>query len=209
MVEVKSDFDLLVDEIRSCTLCSLSEKRTNAVPGEGSRTSDIMFIGEGPGFYEDRDARPFVGPAGHFLDELLASIGLRRGDVYITNMVKCRPPNNRDPLPGEIRACQPYLDSQIEIISPKVIVTLGRFSFGKLFPGESISRARGKPRRWKEIMVYPMYHPAAALHNPALRPVIEGDFSRLPSLVDRVVSAPDADSAPEEETQQTQQLSLF
>ena len=206
MVDTKADFDLLVDEIHSCTLCSLSEKRTNAVPGEGSRAADIMFIGEGPGFYEDRDGRPFVGPAGHFLDELLASIDLSRQDVYITNMVKCRPPNNRDPLPGEIRACQPYLDSQIDLISPKVIVTLGRFSFGKLFPGESISRARGKPRRWKEIMVYPMYHPAAALHNPALRPVIEGDFSRLPSLVDQVVGEPAAESPTRQEAEQ---LSLF
>ena len=205
MADAIADFDALVEQIHACTKCSLSEKRTNAVPGEGSRTADIMFIGEGPGFYEDRDGRPFVGPAGQFLDDLLASIDLRRRDVYITNMVKCRPPNNRDPLPGEIRACQPYLDGQIDLISPKVIVTLGRFSFGKLFPGESISRARGKPRRWKNVTVYPMYHPAAALHNPALRPVIEADFGRLPSLLEGLAGEP-ADSAPREDAKQ---LSMF
>ena len=210
MVDATTDFDVLVEEITSCTLCSLSEKRTNAVPGEGSLTADIFFIGEGPGFYEDRDGRPFVGPSGKFLDELLASIGLRRQDVYITNMVKCRPPNNRDPLPGEIRACQPYLDRQLDLISPKIVVTLGRYSFNKLFPGESISKARGKPRRWNDITVYPMYHPAAALHNPALRPVIESDFGRLPSLVEEAAREPEAVREPEqEEAPATKQLSMF
>ena len=199
-----SEFDELVQRINSCTLCSLSEKRTNAVPGEGSRTADIMFIGEGPGYYEDRDGRPFIGPAGQFLDELLASIGLRREDVYITNMIKCRAPSNRDPLPGEIRACQPYLDKQLEMISPKVVVTLGRYSFAKFFPGESISKARGRPRRWKDLTVYPMYHPAAALHNPQLRPVIEKDFESLPPLIESIAQAPE-----EEEAGQAQQLSLF
>ncbi len=132
-----------------------------------------MFIGEGPGFYEDRDGRPFIGQAGQLLDELLASIGLRRDDVFITNMVKCRPPNNRDPLPEEILACRTHLDKQLEMISPKVVVTLGRHSFSKFFPGEAISKARGKSRSWKGRTVFPMYHPAAALHNPKLRPVIE------------------------------------
>ena len=206
MTDAIADFNLLVEQIHACTRCSLSEKRTNAVPGEGSPSADIMFIGEGPGFYEDRDGRPFVGPAGQFLEQLLASIDLRRQDVYITNMVKCRPPNNRDPLPGEIRACQPYLDSQIDLISPKVIVTLGRFSFAKLFPGEAISKARGRPRRWRDVTVYPMYHPAAALHNPSLRPVIEGDFGRLPSLLDQVVGEPAPESAP---AQDAKQLSMF
>ena len=210
MVDATADFDALVGEIRSCTLCSLSEKRTNAVPGEGSLNADILFIGEGPGFYEDRDGRPFIGPSGKFLDELLTSIGLRRQDVYITNMVKCRPPDNRDPLPGEIRACQPYLDKQIELISPKVLVTLGRYSFAKLFPGEAISKARGKPRKWRDIMVFPMYHPAAALHNPALRPVILSDFARLPSLIEDVIRAPAAAPEPEpEKVPATKQLSMF
>ncbi len=199
-----SEFDGLVQDIRRCTLCSLSEKRTNAVPGEGARDADIMFIGEGPGFYEDRDGRPFVGPAGHFLNELLHSIGLSREDVYITNMLKCRPPNNRDPLPGEMDACRPYLDAQIEMISPKVVVTLGRFSFGKFFPGESIGKARGKPRPWKNLTVFPMYHPAAALHNPRLRDVILADFAKLPALADHVIGAPE-----EAQEAKAEQLSMF
>ena len=199
-----SEFDDLVQEIKTCTLCRLSETRTNAVPGEGSRTADIVFVGEGPGYYEDRDGRPFIGPAGKFLDELLASIGLRREDVYIANMIKCRPPNNRDPLPGEIDACKPYLDRQFEMISPKVLVTLGRFSFARFFPGESISKARGKPRRRDGLVVYPMYHPAAALHNPKLRDVIENDFKNLPSLIESAVQEPE-----EEQATQSQQLSLF
>ena len=200
-----SEFDDLDQRIKTCTLCGLSKTRTTAVPGEGSRTADIMFIGEGPGFYEDRDGRPFVGPAGKFLDELLASIDLKRENVYITNMVKCRPPNNRDPLPTETQACQPYLDKQIEMISPKVVVTLGRFSFSKFFVGESLSKARGKPRRWRNLMVYPMYHPAAALHNPKLRPVIESDFSRLPSLIGEATQMPEE----EPEAARAQQLNLF
>ena len=199
-----SEFGDLVSRIKTCTLCSLSQKRTNAVPGEGSRKAEILFIGEGPGYYEDRDGRPFVGPAGQFLEKLLASIGLRRDDVYITNMVKCRPPNNRDPLPNEIHACQPYLDSQIEMISPKVVVTLGRYSFSKFFPGETIGKARGTPRSWRKMTLYPMYHPAAALHNPKLRQVIESDFRKLPSLVEEASRIPE-----QEEAAQAQQLSLF
>ena len=199
-----SDLDDLVSRIKSCTLCSLSEKRTQAVPGEGSPDADIMFIGEGPGFYEDRDGLPFIGPSGKFLDELLASAGLRRETVYITNMVKCRPPNNRDPLPGEVDACRPYLNSQIDMISPRVIVTLGRHSFTKFFPGESLTKARGRPRRWRDITVYPMYHPAAALHNPRLRPIIVEDFDRLPSLVEAA-----GQMAPEQEAAPTRQFSLF
>ena len=199
-----SDYEGLTHRIRSCTLCSLSEKRTQAVPGEGSLDADIMFVGEGPGFYEDRDGRPFVGPAGKFLDELLQSIGLRRETVYITNMVKCRPPNNRDPLPGEVSACRPYLDSQLEMISPEVIVTLGRHSFSKFFPSQSLTRARGRSQQWRNLTVYPIYHPAAALHNPRLRSVIVEDFSRLPDVVR---SAREADREPEPAP--TRQLNLF
>ena len=143
--------ELLVEQIRSCTSCKLSDKRTNAVPGEGSSNADIMFVGEGPGFYEDRDGRPFIGSAGHMLDKLLASIDLSRDTVYITNMVKCRPPNNRDPLQGEINACGSYLDQQISLISPKIIVTLGRYSFSKFFPSQTISKARGKTQHWKSL----------------------------------------------------------
>ena len=179
-----TEFDQFVQQVKSCTLCTLSEKRTQAVPGEGSRTADIMFIGEGPGFYEDRDGRPFIGPAGHLLDGLLASIDLKRENVYITNMIKCRAPNNRDPLPVEIQSCGPYLDKQIELIAPRIIVTLGRYSFGKFFPSQTISKARGRPQKWNDLVIYPMYHPAAALHNPGLRPVLEQDFQKLISLLE-------------------------
>ncbi len=128
--------------IKGCTDCELSQGRNNAVPGEGSPQAELMFIGEGPGYHEDRLGRPFVGPAGQFLDSLLMSIGLKREDVFIANMVKCRPPQNRDPLPAEMSACSKYLNRQIELINPKLIVTLGRFSLSRFFPGESISRVR-------------------------------------------------------------------
>ena len=199
-----SDFDELVRQIHDCRKCALSEKRTNAVPGEGSRTADIMFIGEGPGFNEDRDGRPFVGRSGRFLDEMLAGIGLRRQDVFITNVVKCRPPGNRDPLPSEIEACNPYLDAQIEMIGPRVVVMLGKYSFNRFFPGESIGRARGKPRSWNGVIAYPMYHPAAALHNPGLRPIIEEDFRNLLRQLEKREAGPKkVHEAPAE------QLSLF
>jgi DNA polymerase len=199
-----SEFDALVQQIKACELCALSKTRTEAVPGEGNRKAEIMFIGEAPGYHEDRQGRPFVGPAGQLLNELLASIGLKREDVYITNMVKSRPPNNREPLPGEIEACRPYLDKQLELVSPKVVVTLGRFSFGKFFPGESISKARGKPRKWNNLVVFPIYHPAAALHNPRLRPDLESDFKKLPALIESVKQA-----APDKKEEPTKQLSMF
>ena len=199
-----SDFDTLIRQVQTCTRCSLSQKRTHAVPGEGSQDADVVFVGEGPGFYEDRDGRPFVGPAGKLLDELLASVGLKRGDVYITNMIKCRAPNNRDPLPGEIEACKPYLDRQFEMIAPRVVVTLGRYSFSRFFPQESITKARGKPRRWNGLVVYPIYHPAAALHNPRLRPILEADFRNLSSFLQA-----EEETVVEDNTAQAEQLSLF
>ena len=199
-----SEFDELVQQIQACTLCTLSRKRTNAVPGEGSLTADIMFVGEGPGYYEDRDGRPFVGPAGKLLDRLLSTAGFKRENVYITNMVKCRPPNNRDPLSGEVRSCSTYLDKQITMIGPKVIVALGRHSFSKFFPGESITKARGKPRAWNGLTIYPMYHPAAALRNPGLLPSLESDFKELPLLLEQPL--PKANNTDEE---QSEQLSLF
>ena len=202
-----SEYIELYQRITGCVECALSQGRTNAVPGEGSQNADIMFIGEGPGYYEDRDGRPFIGQAGRLLDEMLAKIGLDRQDVYVTNMVKCRPPNNRDPLPEELSACAPYLDKQIEIISPRVIVCLGRFSFSKFFPGETISKARGRPRNWNGIKVYPMYHPAAALHNPKLKPAIEKDFRNLPALIEQVNQA--TQDAPEPEQTPARQLSMF
>ena len=202
------DYDEIVRQIAGCTLCALSERRNHTVPGDGSVNSDIMFIGEAPGYNEDQQGLPFVGAAGNVLTELLAGIGLRRADVYITNMVKCRPPNNRDPMSGEIEACSTYLDAQIALIDPKVIVTLGRYSFAKFFPGRTISRERGKPRMWRGRMVYPMYHPAATLHNPRLRPALEDDFRNLPQLVAEVIALPD-DTASEDEKPPEQQMSLF
>ena len=199
-----SDFDALERRVNACTRCTLSQKRTNAVPGEGSRSADIVFVGEGPGFHEDQQGRPFVGPAGRLLDELLASVGLDRKDVYITNMIKCRPPNNRDPLPGEIEACKPYLDEQIEMIAPKVIVALGRYSFSKFFPDEPIGKARGKPRRWNGLIVYPMYHPAAALRNGSLRAALERDFQSLLPLLEKGLP-----SSRPQEADQSEQLSLL
>ena len=177
------------------------------MPGDGALDADIVFIGEGPGFHEDRQGLPFVGQAGNLLNEMLASIGLSRSDVYITNMVKCRPPNNRDPFPAELRSCTPYLDAQIELIQPKVIVTLGRYSFAKFFPNESISRARGRPRSWQDIVIYPMYHPAAALHNPGLRPALVRDFSALPKLIRDVAERQATGEMPEQES--AKQLSMF
>ena len=139
-----------------------------------------MFIGEAPGYHEDRQGRPFVGPAGHLLDGLLASIGANRQSVFIANMVKCRPPDNRDPQPPEIAACAQYLDRQIELINPKLIVTLGRFSLGRFFPGESVTRARGKPRAAPDgRLIFPVLHPAAALRRPELRKTLVDDFRAI------------------------------
>ena len=170
-------------QVRQCTGCQLSQGRNNAVPGEGSAEAEVMFIGEGPGFHEDRLGRPFVGPAGQFLDDLLASIGLDRRQVFIANMIKCRPPQNRDPLPAEMAACNKYLDRQIELINPKLIVTLGRFSLGRFFPGESITRARGKVREKEGRHIYPIMHPAAALHRQEHRSTIVNDFKGIPEIL--------------------------
>ena len=148
-----------------------------------------MFVGEGPGFHEDQQARPFVGPAGKLLEELLASAGLRRSDVYITNVVKCRPPNNRDPLPAEIEACRKYLSLQIQTIDPKLIVTLGRYSLAWFFPRDSISKVHGHLRRQNGMHYLHMYHPAAALHAGNLRKTIEDDFRRIPQALQKVRQA--------------------
>ncbi len=176
---------LVAKQVMGCNDCGLCKGRTNAVPGEGSPDASIMFIGEGPGFYEDQQGRPFVGASGKFLDQLLASIGLDRRTAFITNIVKCRPPQNRDPEPDEIAACAKHLDAQIAAIGPKVLVTLGRHSMQRYFPGESIGRLHGQPRRHSDLIVVPMYHPAAALHQGSLRKVIEADFARLPDFLTR------------------------
>ncbi len=185
--EKRSSLALVAKRVAGCTDCALSRERTRTVPGEGNADANIMFIGEGPGFYEDQQGRPFVGASGKFLDELLAGIGLDRKKVFIANVVKCRPPSNRDPQADEIEACGKHLEAQIAAIAPKVIVTLGRFSMQRYFPGESISRIHGTPRRRGELIVVPMYHPAAALHQGSLRRVIEADFARLPGFLEQIL----------------------
>ena len=178
-----NDLESLVQAVETCTDCSLCETRTRSVPGEGPEHPEILFIGEGPGFHEDQQGRPFVGPAGKLLEELLATIGMTRDEVYITNIVKCRPPGNRDPLPAEIQACRKYLDQQIRLLDPKVIVTLGRFSLGRFLPQETISKAHGVPRLWGHRYIFPMYHPAAALHQGNMRHFLEEDIQKLPGLL--------------------------
>ena len=199
-----SDLQQLAAEVSACTRCVLHKSRVKAVPGEGPAHADIMFIGEGPGFHENQQGRPFVGAAGQFLDELLNLIGLKREQVFICNVVKCRPPGNRDPLPEEIEACKPYLDRQIALIQPKVIVTLGRYSMARVFPNEKISAIHGKPKKVDGIVYVPMFHPAAALHQPSLRRTVEDDFKQLPAILAEL------DRVEEEELPaQAQQLSLF
>lgn len=198
--------ETIAEAVAVCTLCELCKSRTHAVPGEGKPDARIMFIGEGPGWHEDQQGRPFVGAAGKFLNELLDKAGVTRADVFITNVVKCRPPSNRDPLPDEIAACSRYLERQIELIDPDVIVTLGRFSMAKYFPGERISKIHGQAKQVGGRLVVPMYHPAAALHQSALRGAIEDDFAKLPKLLAEVAR----DRAAEEERERPpDQLSLF
>jgi uracil-DNA glycosylase family 4 len=182
-VSDRSELERIAAEIGVCTLCALHRGRTNAVPGVGLANAEIMFIGEAPGFHEDQQALPFVGAAGRFLDQLLEGIGLSREQVYITNVIKCRPPANRDPLLEEIEACRPFLDRQIAAIAPRMVVTLGRFSMARYFPGTRISQIHGQPRRIARMICYPMYHPAAALHQPSLRSVVEEDMQRIPELL--------------------------
>lgn len=170
-------------EAAVCTKCDLQYSRKLAVPGEGPANAQIMFVGEGPGFHENEQGRPFVGAAGHFLDELLASIQMRRADVFITNIVKCRPPGNRDPKIEEIQACSDYLERQMQAINPKVIVTLGRHSMGRFLPNAKISEVHGQAMKARGRIIVPMYHPAAALHQASLRQVIEVDFKKLPEWI--------------------------
>ena len=170
----------IAKEVSACTKCTLHESRKKSVPGDGPATAEIMFIGEGPGFHENEQGHPFVGASGKFLDQLLAQAGVTRSDVFIANVVKCRPPGNRDPLPDELAACDLYLEAQIKAINPSIIVTLGRFSMNKFFPGAKISAVHGQMQKIGERFVIPMFHPAAALHQAALKPSILGDFAKLP-----------------------------
>jgi len=170
----------IAKEVSACTKCALHESRKKSVPGDGPVTAEIMFIGEGPGFHENEQGHPFVGASGKFLDQLLAQAGVTRADVFIANVVKCRPPGNRDPLPDELAACDTYLEAQINAINPSIIVTLGRFSMNKFIPGAKISLVHGQMRKIGDRFVIPMFHPAAALHQAALKPSILGDFAKLP-----------------------------
>jgi DNA polymerase len=179
-VDVPAVLEVIAQEVRTCTDCELCRGRTHAVPGVGNAHAKVMLIGEGPGFNEDKVGLPFVGQAGKLLTDLLEHAGLTREEVFITNVVKCRPPGNRDPLPDEIAACSNYLDRQIAAINPDVIVTLGRFSMSRWFKGERISQIHGKPRKFGERLIVPMYHPAAALHQRAILPDIQADFRELP-----------------------------
>jgi len=198
----------IASRIRQCPLCPLAAGRTHAVPGAGRIDADIMFIGEAPGYHEDQQGLPFVGQSGKYLDELLDMIGLSREEVFITNVVKCRPPNNRDPLPDEIDICvSTYLKQQVEIIHPKIIATLGRFSMALFFSNNArITKIHGQPLRANGRIYYPLFHPAAVLRNPNLRPAMEADFKRMLTLVGEIADTPDSDEPP---PSPPKQLSLF
>ena len=210
-------------QVAVCEKCALHFSRKKAVPGEGPVNSEIMFIGEGPGFYENEQGRPFVGQAGKLLEDLLSAIHLKRENVFITNVVKCRPPGNRDPLPEELAACAEYLERQIEAIQPRLIVTLGRYSMAKFLPNAKISDVHGQAAWVRGRLVVPMYHPAAALHQPSLKPALEKDFMRLPEYIKQAQAAQHAaqqaaqpiekqdepEKPPEKPKDEPTQLSLF
>ena len=176
-------------EIRRCSLCPLHQTRTRAVPGAGPADAPIVFVGEGPGAREDEQGLPFVGASGRFLDELLESIGFRREDVFISNVVKCRPPGNRDPHVVEVEACTGYLDRQLDLIRPRLIVTLGRFAMDCFLSGSRISEIHGHPQRLDSLTILPLYHPAAALYRGSLRSVLKEDFGRIPALLEDLAGA--------------------
>jgi DNA polymerase len=189
------------EQTASCTKCVLSEGRTQVVFGSGSPDADLMFVGEAPGFHEDQQGVPFVGQAGKLLDKLLGGIGLTRADVFVVNVLKCRPPGNRDPLPEEIAACEPHLFRQIELIEPKLVATLGNFAT-KLLSGRpaGITRVHGQEQEVtlgaRIVQLYPIYHPAAALYTPSMLKVLEEDFARIPALLERAVGEPSAEPEP-------------
>jgi uracil-DNA glycosylase len=205
----------IAQEVAVCTKCALHESRKKSVAGEGPADAEIMFIGEGPGFHENEQGRPFVGASGKFLDQLLAQAELTREDVFICNVVKCRPPSNRDPHPDELSACDEYLEKQIETINPSIIVTLGRISMSKFFGNVKISAVHGQMQKVGERFVIPMFHPAAALHQPALKPSILGDFAKLPDLLNEARAALGRKAVVKKKesnsqiVNETKQLSLF
>ena len=187
--ERQASLEVIAGEVRACTRCRLHATRTQAVPGDGDPSTEVVLVGEGPGFNEDRQGRPFVGRAGDLLVRLLGSIGWRREDVFITNVVKCRPPDNRDPEADEIAACEPYLRRQLEVLDPAVIVTLGRHSMGRVMPGARISQAHGTMRPADPVsgasdaLVFAMYHPAAALRTPAIERESYDDIAQVPTAL--------------------------
>jgi uracil-DNA glycosylase family 4 len=188
--EQLTELEVLSRQVAGCTRCRLHEGRTQVVFGNGNPEADLMFVGEAPGFHEDKQGLPFVGQAGKLLDKLLAGIGLTRADVFVCNVLKCRPPGNRDPVPDEKEACEPYLFRQVEVIKPKVIATLGNHATKQLSGKETgITRVHGQEQRLKvgafDVLLYPLYHPAAALYTPAMLSVLEQDFARLPELLGR------------------------
>ncbi len=188
--ERRAALEAIAADVRVCTRCRLNETRTNAVPGEGDPDTEVMFVGEGPGFNEDREGRPFVGRAGGLLERLLGHIGWTRDDVFITNVVKCRPPDNRDPMPDEIAACAPFLQRQLEVLDPALVVTLGRFSMGTFMPGARITSAHGTTRPVdpatgaRDATVLAMYHPAYALRNPAVEVESFDDMATVPGVLE-------------------------
>ena len=201
------------DVVAGCTSCALAESRTQGVFGVGSSSADLMFVGEAPGFHEDKQGIPFVGAAGKLLTKLLAGIGIERDEVYIANVLKCRPPGNRDPLPDEIEACESHLFKQIELIQPKVVATLGNFAT-KLLSGKpaGITRVHGQPQEMtlggQRVLLYPIFHPAAALYTPRMLEVLEQDFQRIPELLGREEEPP-APAPEPEPVEHPVQLGLF
>lgn len=183
-MQSEETLEQIASEVSICENCELHKTRKKSVPGVGPANAEIMLIGEGPGFNENEQGLPFVGQAGKFLSELLAQAELKREDVWIGNVVKCRPPNNRDPLPEELAACDKYLERQITALDPSIIITLGRFSMGKFMPGAKISTVHGQMRKVGERYVIAMFHPAAALHQPQLKTTILADFAKLPQLLE-------------------------
>jgi DNA polymerase len=192
-VAAVTDLHAYRDEVAGCTRCALAAARTQVVFGSGDPAADLMFVGEAPGFHEDKQGIPFVGAAGKLLDQLLSGIGLTRADVYVANVLKCRPPGNRDPMPDEIEACEAHLWRQIELIQPRVVATLGNFAT-KLLSGRptGITRVHGQEQETtlggRRVLLYPLYHPAAALYTPRMLEVLKSDFARIPELIGREVA---------------------
>ena len=214
--EVADALREIAEQVSVCTACELHRGRTKAVPGEGPINAEIMFIGEAPGYNEDQQGRPFVGAAGKLLEELLAEIGLTRDDVWIGNVVKCRPPNNRDPQPEEIAACAGYLERQIALLQPKVIATLGRYSMEKFFPGARITKVHGQGKRDGNRVLIPLFHPAYVLRNMSAMPNAVRDMRKIPRLLARLDEVLAEEAAvgigqpePTPEPDEPEQLSLF